>query len=1841
MVKKQISYYFILFSFCLFSFVIADADWVKYDYSKMSAEKSISSGDKRHTFALEFPEEGKQIPYYVKVEVTSTDSNNAPLLCFSSTDQNCYDREQLVKNPNGKSVVMWLKREQFEKEDQELYALVECENAGCSYTIKFTGDQVASFSPNMVYSYRVTQYNRDMRFEIVGEVKEAYITIALEGSTKATLTVENVFDEGVTEKNIKILTFYRSESDYDMSPTRVASIIIRGAEADEYLTLSAHIVKTPIAFLGVAEEGYVEPNGPEITGYLEQNKIQEECFPIDFSNKYSKMSKLYITGRIHTKYAWFYLEDENQNFLPETDNEILDGQLSFLLTNNGKLNYMCFELPNESTFTQYKMAFTFSLTDPSNLPNLYNYYPPQITGKIYRRMLPKGKIAFFSGLKNDNTAKKYDYSLYQKTGLTKMYIAHCRTYPDCNFEESQLSNLIEPESVSQMTIWTTSDDKSSVLSNEKYVIVAFCADQGNNNEAYCEFETSIFSKGQDITLVEDEKFSKYVVSGEKGKIIADLQAGRQIQRLAFDIMVFSGDVTFTIEKENLKNKLGEDAQITYDKYYLSNKIYYHFDLAQLSTDRITLEFTAVLNSFFTIQYEVNSYNKNQLEEYIPSGESYLVQIDPTSVSKTKTIHFSNRFYKNNSPFMANFFALNCEFEVKRGDETIEFFDGYAQEILRSGTSGFDSQFYDYEIKITEPDLSNYNHKMCMIYVAGYEDYESYPSDIIVGENINQQFIFKNNFKKIRFLYPHADANKDLAIHFNVIDKAFYRVTVFANKASIKQGIITRTQTLFYRGTVISNNCGENTLCPIVVQVEYYKEITKTDPMIEVTIREIKNTPTYLQKGQAKVDFVCGDKLYYLYTDIGKNEIGEITINFFREFGYIWGRIVRKDQTSIDEEANWRGIYRMPSKEWEDSLPFNGYTKKLFVNPEDTVDCIEGCYLLISIQVSQIGEYVEDYKFYPFSIITRITPSNRAYTDIPKVVIQVDEFVIGNVDVSDNERIYEFFEVWLPHDSDIVEFDWQSSVAGLYINLGGTRPTTKNADFKLLPPGKDTILTLSKKEIIDKAKSKKIKIPTENSLQDINLVIGIWTDKTDSINTELYSLRVHQPDANSNDQLNIVEVNTDQKILCNPTQLQTNEYRCLFMIIYDNVDVQTFTPLLAYGGSTNHGALSYMYANFISRDIYNEFSTRDLKDNIPTYQTAELNSRSDGVDYIYTSSLKEEQYMFINIMTDKPDPVMLVTSMPIYNYIAYNLFEFYPNPNTEQLLSVPGEELILAFQGTDSIRVNIVALNGNAELSWISDPNTVFSLRGNGDRITLSSGKKIDKLLIRRLILNNNKLTAMEDPGFVFYISYQLIDTSIEIAYDEISYGKSLEISYKDTDLPVVLYSKIGTEYRDINIAITFKDNEIDKGGEFYYAPLYITAQLVKEKTIYQAKKDKELVPSTDRAIQGNYDTALKTAQVFLNQETIRNFNIKETDNPSLYIRIEKYGEFEQKVFDKFSVEAQVSGVNDGVIPVEKVYHYGRVRNGVWQQTLYRLKADKKRPYMRIQIAFNSENLDFVVSDDENNRRSNITYFKSQQVRGKVIITIDNTEQKKELFYLYIYKKSRTSAELYLNNYAFKYFNGKTLDDLYEYRIVNSPEINITETKEEEEDVITCTFNKIDLPQGSANITYFFKVVENKTHYYGESCNTIAVTESPYYTIYERNPKDVQDKITLTARGYLSNWVYLNVIAQIQQNDILEYVSYNGKISVRPSPENKDDDNDKKDDNNKKDNNNSNYSQDNTSLFIIIGVILAIIVVGLVVTIIIFQQRNKNLLNQVKHVSFQQTNTNTDPNLLLQKQGNPQ
>ena len=361
MVKKKIITNTIVFFLCLFSFIQSEITWLDYDFSSMGVEKKMSDISKEHSFGVEF--KGGQIPYYVKVEVTSDDSNPAPRLCFSNKDQNCNEREQLVKNPNGKTTFMWLRREQFEKDGQELYVLAVCPTNKCSYTIKFKGDQSASLPSNYVYSYLVTSNNREMRFEINGQEKNVYLTVGLHGSSKASMNIDGVYNEGIVYKNGRVVSFFLEDTE---NSSNLATVTVKGAEGD-YLTISTHIVNTTVIYEGLANEDILVPNGPEVTGYLEKEILNEECFPIDFSKKYKDIEAIYLTGKIHTKYAWFYLEDEKRTYLQETEMQIDDGLISYLLKNNKKMNYICLELPIEDIYNQRKMAFTISLSQPYNL----------------------------------------------------------------------------------------------------------------------------------------------------------------------------------------------------------------------------------------------------------------------------------------------------------------------------------------------------------------------------------------------------------------------------------------------------------------------------------------------------------------------------------------------------------------------------------------------------------------------------------------------------------------------------------------------------------------------------------------------------------------------------------------------------------------------------------------------------------------------------------------------------------------------------------------------------------------------------------------------------------------------------------------------------------------------------------------------------------------------------------------------------------------------------------------------------------------------------------------------------------------------------------------------------------------------------------------------------------------------------------------------------------------------------------------------------------------------------------------------------------------------------------
>ena len=186
-----------------------------------------------------------------------------------------------------------------------------------------------------------------------------------------------------------------------------------------------------------------------------------------------------------------------------------------------------------------------------------------------------------------------------------------------------------------MTLWESKinefafDLTYGALNISKNLMIVYCKDIGNKNYEYCEFETSFYTTRKNISVVKNNnQFSKYVLNNDRGFIKIDNNEGKNIQLLTINIIIYSGDVSFNVKDNN--GKYGDENK--YYKYYISNKILFKFNFALLTNDIIEIEYNALLNSFFTIKYEIYPYDSIQLKENI-SDENYLVQIDPITSEK--------------------------------------------------------------------------------------------------------------------------------------------------------------------------------------------------------------------------------------------------------------------------------------------------------------------------------------------------------------------------------------------------------------------------------------------------------------------------------------------------------------------------------------------------------------------------------------------------------------------------------------------------------------------------------------------------------------------------------------------------------------------------------------------------------------------------------------------------------------------------------------------------------------------------------------------------------------------------------------------------------------------------------------------------------------------------------------------------------------------------------------------------------------------------------------------------------------------------------------------------------
>ena len=186
----------------------------------------------------------------------------------------------------------------------------------------------------------------------------------------------------------------------------------------------------------------------------------------------------------------------------------------------------------------------------------------------------------------------------------------------------------------------------------------------------------------------------------------------------------------------------------------------------------------------------------------------------------------------------------------------------------------------------------------------------------------------------------------------------------------------------------------------------------------------------------------------------------------------------------------------------------------------------------------------------FSITPRIYPKDAEQLKlIPPIKATVNEFIIGNIYESDKE-IYEFYTINLPFDSDFIIIDWQADGCYLFLSLDEEKPSFEKSDFSFIDTGKKTIQKIEKnqiKEILEKRGK------TISTLKHLNINLGVYTKKIDTVYTSMYAFRLTmppmiKPDPTSDERLafNILHIRTDQKVQCKPEKGGTGN-RCLFAV----------------------------------------------------------------------------------------------------------------------------------------------------------------------------------------------------------------------------------------------------------------------------------------------------------------------------------------------------------------------------------------------------------------------------------------------------------------------------------------------------------------------------------------------------------------------------------------------------------------------------------------------------------------------------------------------------------------------
>ena len=1676
----------------------------------------------------------ENIPKYMKINVIDFLGEKNPnyIMTFVKSLDESGEREQISSGE--KSAIMWLTKDQLDKENNLLY--VTCYTYPCNYNLTIESSEQIKMNFNSQFNLYVTENNKEVDVVFSPEKEDldaSYITLWGIGNKNPEVTLEGQYD---SKK-------YSNNNIFKINPSKINDITYTlkiKAEANDVINIGSSTFDTNL-------KSSLINNSPEKKGFIFKDfSNQEECYNLNIDG-YNETEYYYLSGIFYTKIAEIYYKNENGAIIDSTINIINNG--SFIHMMNPKKDnkhYICVRFPTVDVdkYSFSEIFYSIQLTDPKQSDSKINLYSPQIYGEIYPRMLKENEIFLFTGIPISDEAKEISFNMISEFGYPDMYVDICTNYPLCNkYKYDNLDKLINPISMnghSSYKIDLTNSTKYSPMSPNQYVIIAKCFKGIEKGiELPCGFKTIYRSNTDKVILKEKEIFSQYVKKEEKNLYKIDFKGINKVDKIYVDLMVFTGDIIFNPIESNINAK----------KLYMANKIFYiiYVDEA-LSNQEINFNVIGTKNSYYTIQYSLIKMDDDSwITNIIETGISYVITIDPKGkdshgeIKPYKHVKFSNLKMYEGIQFLVNFNSLNCKLNVtaKRFkedgttyEEPINSFDQYYQDIVSKNKEND----YEYKLTIDEMDSSIYDNKLCMVYASSValdkEDFDE--RQIVISDNEPRQVVFSGDLKEIEYLYPHTNRDNDVVIKVNLLDIAQYQITIsYAWKKNVTMEQ-SGNDIIYLHHNEWKDIESTNGAFPIIIKFKKNKAYEEREPKLVISVKAVQDgTPSYIKKNHAQIDFLLGKNTQYFYTDLGKGEEGDAIVNYHRGSGRLYGKIVEKNLDKPEEGANWREMYKFPETV-EESLEFYGFIKKIMIRKNETEKCQEGCYLLLTLRTSVESEKYYDFDEHAFSIKIHTTTPNSGEDNIPIINIPLNEYIIGNIIIHEDKKIYEYYSTYLTHDAESILIDFQSKIVNFNIKVGANnKPTLTDKDFNFESFGDDVIFEIKKKDFLDKCKERGINIPHENSLLGLGLTIGIWTDKIDSLYTTVYSFKVNLP---FHKELIIYEIQSDQKTLCKPQKVSDKgqyPYRCLFIVFYFGLDPGKH--LLLYPEIQEYSPYQ-MHAEFIQQDRYEYFDYTYLSNNVPN-KDSQYSTEKSGLEYLYIPhGEKFNQHLYVSVFSETDSVVELFTSFYTHDK------QLSPNPSSPQLF-ITENPFSFEFVTEEDLLVTIKTICGQAKINWHSDEGVEYYLTGRDKILSLSSSIK-DKSDLEKLFSNLDVTSLQKDnncPGFAFHISHLLRPSDINL--DGIPLGKSTRIAYRETDFPVYIYTEIFWLDKDVHSFINIYE-VIGKmeGGLQDIEPFELSATLVNDTVIMDAKLNKKILEDLTFEYKGVYDPMIKTGYVLITKEDIKNKNIQIKDGPSVIIRVTKnlkYPNMKDTIFTRLTLEASIIQDNSEIPTPPDVYQYGKL-SLTSNKNVYRLKANQAEHYMRIQFSGASDKIRYVIGKTPDDTSTfSFPDYEDKNTTINNVITF-NADSYSYIF-LIIYHNNEKASTDKLTNYAFKYMTSESKDGFIEYKLNSDQGFELD--KKEDGDYYIYTFKITPLSYDNVDITYLIKFTDKADWIENEKDTSIALRESKSYVEELKNIEKKDGKIFREYKIKEIDYRYVQVIAMVNNKGNYEFVGY--------------------------------------------------------------------------------------------------